>query len=235
MGSLTFFAQPIFALPDAQPQVVGYELLARTRYRDVWTVPENVGAMTPDQLRQLVMRAVRALPQQAAYVAFNLHPRQFVRPAFLAAIVALQARCPVSLVVELTETRDPLVPTRELVASAHRYAEAGVPLWIDDVGSGQNLPGVVEGLTPACVGYKFALQELAGWLSPADLRDRFSFWRDRAQAADKRFVLVGVETEAELALARQQAPHALIQGCYLGAAAPLDRAAIRYDHILHVD
>ncbi|WP_179395707.1 EAL domain-containing protein [Lacticaseibacillus absianus] len=226
MATMTFFGQAVFNVAATRPALVGYELLARTKYHNQWIVPENVGETAPDQLEALIPRALRALPPTLQGVSFNLSPRQFVRPAFWATVARLRAQSQVPLTVELTEARDPFVPTRALIEAAKQYAALKIPLWIDDVGCGQNLPGVVEGLTPYALGYKFARQDLRDLISPADLADRQAFWAAKAQAAGRAFVIEGVETEAEFTAVSAQYPTALMQGCYLAAPARLQAGRV---------
>ncbi|WP_225046941.1 EAL domain-containing protein [Lacticaseibacillus kribbianus] len=222
MESMTFWAQPTVDVEAAHPRATSFELLARTRHGGEWELPANVEAMTPPQLIALVTAAAKALPAGIP-LSVNLHPRQFVRPAFVAAIAELQAACPSPVVVELTEKRDPLVPTRELVAAAERYAALGQPIIVDDVGSGQNLPGLVEGLTPFAHTYKFALQDLYG-CSSADLLDRLDFWATRADGAGVALVIEGVETADLYRRLRVLCPQAQMQGDYLAAAASVAQA-----------
>ncbi|WP_461226810.1 EAL domain-containing protein [Lacticaseibacillus suihuaensis] len=227
MPTMTFFKQPIFAWAGDRPRLAGYELLARTRYGGAWELPLNVEAMSPDQLVALTQAAIRTLGATTPSLSLNLHPRQFVRPAFTAAVAALNAGCRPQLQVELTSKRDALVPNRELIGAAQRFAASGVAVVVDDVGAGQNLPGLVEGLTPFASAYKVALQDLQPVLAPADVLDRLTFWAQRAATAGVTLVIEGVESAGDLAAMRAAWPKAQLQGHYLGEPTPAVPRVVR--------
>jgi EAL domain-containing protein (putative c-di-GMP-specific phosphodiesterase class I) len=145
----------------------------------------------------------------------------FTDANFLAAITKVQAATAVTLTVELTERHDVNIDNTTIVAAAKRFYDANIAVCIDDVGSGNNLPGLVEALTPYVTTYKFGLQNLRAFNSPADLTDRIDFWAQRAQHHGKYFDVSGVESAEDLEQLVATHPCHLVQGFYLGEPVPL--------------
>lgn len=218
---ITFYGQPKFANFESSTTATGYELLIRHQVDGRWQLPENLAALPPDQFESLLRKALVALPKTITRVSFNLERVHFVDPEFLAMVQDVQKDTPVTLTVELTERYDPNIDNLTIVKAAKAFYDAGIEVVIDDVGSGNNLPGLVEALTPYVVAYKFGIQNLRPYATEADLRDRLTFWADQAKRKDKRFEVAGIESLDDIDHVQALPVSDDIQGYYFGQPVPL--------------
>ncbi len=219
---ITFYGQPRFAASALEADAIGYELLVRQYINGQWLLPEDFTALPPDHFEHLLRQALAALPATITRVTFNLERVHFVDPEFLNMVRAVQADTPVILTVELTERYDASISNPDIVAAAKAFFEAGIEVCIDDVGSGNNLPGLVEALTPYVAAYKFGLQNLRPYNDEEDLIDRLKFWSARAASRNKRFDIAGVESLDDIDQLCTLAHCDLIQGYYFGEPVPLN-------------
>lgn len=223
---ITFYGQPRFALATLSKQAVGYELLIRQHINVEWRLPEDLTKLPPEQFQELLEKALRALPPTTKHVSFNLERVHFVDPRFLKMVQTVQANTPVQLIVELTERHDARIDNLTLVAAAKRFFDAGIAVCIDDVGSGNNLPGVVEALTPYATAYKFGMQNLRLFTDTADLNDRLAFWAAKAAANHKQFDVSGVESLTDLDQLKTIPNCEIVQGYFFGQPVPLETAQL---------
>ncbi|MFD1483780.1 EAL domain-containing protein [Lacticaseibacillus baoqingensis] len=218
---ITFYGQPKFAAETLDKAPVGYELLIRQHVAGQWLLPEDFTKLPPAEFEDHLRDALSAIPDSAVQISFNLERMHFVDPAFFNAIIKVQATTAVTLTVELTERHDPAIDNTAIVTAAKRYYDAGIAVCIDDVGSGNNLPGLVEALTPYVTTYKFGLQNLRTFNSATDLKDRFDFWAERALHNHKYFDIAGIESLTDIEQLVSAHPSHLVQGFYLGEPVPL--------------
>lgn len=218
---ITFYGQPKFTNIDHAATASGYELLIRRHIDGQWLLPEDFTSLPPDQFEHLLRKALQAMPPTITRVSFNLERVHFVDPEFLEMVQKVQADTDVTLTVELTERYDPNIDNLMIVHAAKAFFDAGIEVVVDDVGSGNNLPGLVEALTPYVVGYKFGIQNLRPYATDADLHDRLSFWAEQAQVKHKRFEISGVESLDDVENMRRIPACSDIQGYYFGQPVPL--------------
>ena len=218
---ITFYGQPKFANIDNATTASGYELLIRQQVDGRWLLPEDFTALPSDQFEYLLRKALQAIPSTITRVSFNLERVHFINPAFLDMVQHVQADTDVTLTVELTERYDPNIDNLTIVQAAKAFFDAGIEVVVDDVGSGNNLPGLVEALTPYVVGYKFGIQNLRPYATDADLRDRLGFWAEQAERKAKRFEIAGVESLDDVENTQAIPACSDIQGYYLGQPVPL--------------
>lgn len=218
---ITFYGQPKFANIDNASTASGYELLVRQYIDGRWMLPEDFTALPPNQFEHLLRKALAAMPKTITRVSFNLERVHFVDPEFLEMVQRVQRDTDVILTVELTERYDPNIDNLTIVQAAKAFFDAGIDVVIDDVGSGNNLPGLVEALTPYVVGYKFGIQNLRPYATDADLDDRLNFWAQQAQSKHKRFEVAGVESLDDVEKMQDIPACSDIQGYYFGQPVPL--------------
>ena len=218
--TFNFFGQPQYS-GTTPSEIIGYELLLRHRIGKHWVLPAAFPELPAAEFERLLQAAIARLPHMPRRLSLNLERRHFIDERFFAIILRLQARVPAKLTVELTERHDPAVTNQQLIAAAKRYHSAGIDLCIDDIGSGDSMPGFVEGLAPYVSTYKFNLHHLRQALSEQAINERFHFWRQRARYARKRFHVAGVESLDELTCLRQGNISESIQGYYFGVPTSL--------------
>ncbi|WP_461215498.1 EAL domain-containing protein [Lacticaseibacillus sp. GG6-2] len=223
---ITFYGQPKFDAAALGSGATGYELLIRQYRNGQWSLPEDFTTLPPAKFEQLLRQALAALPASITRVSFNLERAHFVDPEFLTMIRAVQAATPVTLTVELTERYDATISNTAIVTAAKAFFDAGIEVCIDDVGSGNNLPGLVEALTPFVAAYKFGLQNLRPYTDDTDLIDRLQFWSERAHSHNKRFDIAGIESLDDIDQFCKLAHCDLIQGYYFGEPVPLNTEAL---------
>ncbi|WP_054750961.1 EAL domain-containing protein [Lacticaseibacillus thailandensis] len=197
MNTYTYFAQAIVNVTTRK--VEEYELLLRAwspQDRD-WYLPETFDISVGMQTRML-KEALKNLDVQR--VSINLTPEQFASRSVVQRLARFVKQTPrlAQLTVELTAA-----PTvEELTTMGPEYHQHQMLIALDDVGSDIDDIGLVEQLAPGVDSFKFALQNLREQGETADLLGRVQPWADLAHAHDIQFTVEGVETYADLQLAR---------------------------------
>ena len=220
--------QPIVDL--ATDRVVGWEALLRGQLPVHGTVsPEAVvGSATRIGALDRVMRQVAEQALTTASVAslreghrflvsVNLEPAQ-VRPdsTFLHWLVARTARGPADLVLEITERGDAECWSEDQDAAIDALSAAGLRLAIDDLGAGASRLHLLARHDWSWVKLDRSFLT-PGPRSEILLRHTVAMLHDLGAAV----VVEGVETEADLALARTLGAD-LAQGRLLGVPVPVD-------------
>jgi len=193
---IRFFGQPKYSTAN---DTLGYEFFIRQYHQGNWVFPQNFNQFSAQQIRDLAIASIKALPKNVALVSINLDQIQFIRPDFIAGMTQVQKACyPVEVVIELTE-RPQKVPLSDLIDAARQYQANQLWVCLDDVGTGDNTIRLANALDPYVTEYKFALQN----------------FRQYAQIHHKFFAIEGFETKAELSIGSHY--HAdVMQGYYLG-------------------
>ncbi|WP_461215439.1 EAL domain-containing protein [Lacticaseibacillus sp. GG6-2] len=210
-------------------KLAGYELFLREQQEanGRWLLPKDFSQFSPQTMANLIEATLETLPKDFELVSFNLDQEQFIDPAYVALLVALQDKLTYDLVIELTERRgtgNVPVDAQMLIAAAKRFEEVGLVVCLDDVGTGANTKALVSALDPYVAEYKFALQNVRGKLSVAEIVTAITYWRIRAQQQHKRFALEGFEESTDIQLIRRFSPN-LVQGYYFGRPHVLPIAA----------
>jgi len=161
---------------------------------------------------QTVAEAIAHLPGKTKAM-INLDHDQFVNRQMLQALVAVQQGAPQhQLIIELTERDAGLsILDTTLIDAAEFVTGQGLKLSLDDVGSGENQFEFLQPLLPFAVELKFALQNFNA--TAQDSYQQLVFWHQLALSEAKDFVLEGIESAADLALADRLAVN-LLQGYY---------------------
>ncbi|WP_461214727.1 EAL domain-containing protein [Lacticaseibacillus sp. GG6-2] len=221
---IRFFGQPKYRYPQSD-ELIGYELLLREWQNGRWGVPTDFSQYSATDITELLRITLGALPATLPLISFNLDQAQFADAQFLRELTALAGELlhPEHLVVELTE-RDEHVASERLSQAAKQYADSGLRVCLDDVGTGANQAAMAMALLPYTVEYKFALQNFRtddNMQVPLALLRQ---WHDRAVAEGKLFAIEGLEAPEDLAIADAYAPNVL-QGYYFGHPALLATTA----------
>ncbi|MCI1985111.1 MAG: EAL domain-containing protein [Lactobacillus sp.] len=216
-----FFGQPKFDLVPDHQAPIGYELFLREWRGGQWVLPANFSALTVDSIEPLLVTTIAAMPANIELLSFNLEQDQFIDPAFMAMAMRVNAQTSLRLFLELTERLAPGVTEDQLVVAAQHYADHGVLVCVDDVGTGQNSPQMVHRMALSVAEYKFALQNFRPFATIAELAPKLNLWYRMAQATHKMLAIEGLETPEELAVIRRDYPCDVIQGYLLGKPALL--------------
>lgn len=197
LSEYAYFGQGIHDMALAGNPRVGAELLLRTYDSALrrWILPDTFEI--PVWMQISLMQAYMT-ETGTNVVNVNLTAMQFsdLDTAQALAEFAESPEGPDCLNVEITALSDSQT-TRRISA---RYRAAGVKIWIDDVGSDNSFELVRPSL-PYINGIKFAMQNLRKVASQAELRERVMFWYQVAEENELDFILEGVETAEDQALA----------------------------------
>lgn len=210
---IRFFGQPKYSTAN---DTFGYEFFIRQYHQGNWVFPQNFNQFSAQQIRDLAITSIKALPKNVALVSINLDQIQFIRPDFIAGMTQVQKACyPVEVVIELTE-RPQKVPLSDLIDAARQYQANQLWVCLDDVGTGDNTIRLANALDPYVTEYKFALQNFRQYTDFSSIiSPLLQFWRQYAQIHHKFFAIEGFETKAELSIGSHY--HAdVMQGYYLG-------------------
>lgn len=231
-GQLTLVYQPLVR-PD-RGALLGFEALMR------WTHPE-LGIVSPAEFIAVAEEtgsiidigafAVRTVARQAAtwrtagqtpYVSVNVSARQLHDadiPALFAETLAENALPASALVVEVTESLAIGVEAASMLAALRSQ---GLRVALDDFGAGFSSLGALRTVPVDIVKFDRALLPEEG--PGADREARFFASLVQAtRALDFAVVAEGIETEAQLALAREAGCFA-VQGYLTGRPLPLAQA-----------
>ena len=223
MDTLDFYGQPIFKLSSLEESAIGYELKLYPRDKKQWLLEEQPINLPVEQFERLVIKTINAIPNRVSLISFDLTYEQFVNLRFRTMIATLQTELSVRLVPELTEHPRSPIRGSAVVSAIEALFNADVAVCVANVGSGNQIPGLVEALTPYVLGYKFSVQAAAGLGRNLDLMDRFSFWKNKAAANHKRFDVTGVESLDDVIYLKEQQACDLVQGPYFSHALAITR------------
>lgn len=198
MISYTYFSQAILQI-DTQ-QVIRHELLLRMwdAERNEWRLPDNFEITVKMQIK-LLKRALKRLTVKN--VNINLTPAQFADVNTATQLVDFVATQPdlEQLTVELTAA-----PTLEQVQTiGAQYHAGGIKIAIDDVGSDIDDYDLVEQLIPYVDGIKFALENMRALGLMDGLEDNIAKWSNLAKKHNTSFTFEGIESFADLQLAKK--------------------------------
>lgn len=199
-------------------KLCGYELFIREQVDDQWVVPADFSRFDPVKITTLLNATVQTMPADLKIISFNLDQRQFVEAQYCELLATIKDQTHAQLCVELTErlgSGTTLVTTEQLVTAARRFHDAGIPVCLDDVGTGTNQIALIQQLAPYVSEYKFALQNIRGTESLSQMQEQVRFWRNLALEQHKSFALEGFEGRADLLFIRDYQPN-IVQGYYFG-------------------
>lgn len=206
-----FFAQGIHATNSETKPLASQELLLRAfaPLEQRWQLPDSFEIPVWMQVT-----LIRNFMSNATNHHFNLNltAEQFQDIEVAKALTQFveSPEGPDSLTVEIMNLTDSQT-TRRISAL---YRASGMAIMIDDVGSDNSFELVRDSL-PYINGIKFAMQNLRKTTSDEALQQRIRFWLDIAKEYQLKFVLEGVETEADVQLAKAMGVDYL-QGYYFG-------------------
>ncbi|WP_461213527.1 bifunctional diguanylate cyclase/phosphodiesterase [Lacticaseibacillus sp. GG6-2] len=209
---LTYFAQPIELVTDSGVEQWGAELLLRefNAATNRWQLPAKFDIHVEKQIALMTEIINRS---KLRCMTINLTLAQFsdVNTASALAGFATADYGPAGLIVEIIEVPD-LSTIRRVTAI---YRDAGIRVFIDDVGS-DNTYELVCQILPYIDGIKFAMQNLRQHESLKRIRERVTFWVNVAKReANLDFILEGVEDEDDVKFARTLGID-YFQGYYFG-------------------
>jgi EAL domain-containing protein (putative c-di-GMP-specific phosphodiesterase class I) len=227
MKMIRLWGQPKYAA--ATGKLAGYELFLREKQTEngEWQLPADFSKFSPSTMANLIGATLKTLPQDFELVSFNLDQEQFIYEAYTTLLVAVQAQLDYALVIELTERRGigrKTIQLDDLITAAQRFQAVGLRVCLDDVGTGENQTTLVDALDPYVSEYKYALQNVRGKLSLAEVAAQVTLWRERAARLHKRFALEGFEDPEDVRLIQAFSPD-LVQGYYFGRPHTLPIAA----------
>lgn len=222
---LRFYGQPKFKIMNDGMTRVGYELFIRELQDNRWVLPADFTACTPDQLEQLLMQTIAALPAGIELISFNLEQSQFIDDRFIEMVKRVQATTAIKIFTELTERTSPNVSTAQLRAAAAKFHAANLLVCIDDVGTGDNTPDMVIALDEYIDEYKFALQNFRPFNRISEITATINFWYKMAADRGKMLAIEGLENESDYDTIKQYYPCDVIQGYYTGKPELLQVAA----------
>ncbi|WP_155286414.1 EAL domain-containing protein [Lacticaseibacillus zhaodongensis] len=223
---LTYAAQPIVYIDSKL--AFRYELLLRgwDEQEQRWRLPDSFEIPAEQQLA-LLDKALADLP--VSNVSLNLSYAQFADERVADQFIAYAQAHPEieQLTVELVAAPN----MADIKQIGKRYREAGIALAIDDVGS-DNLYDKVAPLLPYVDCVKFALQNLRATGETAHAEHDIAFWAKIARESGKLFTFEGVESSADVCLAKRLGI-TRAQGYYFGKPmATRDMPKRRYNQIL---
>lgn len=192
-----YFIQP--QLNKFTNSLVGYEMLIRKYDDEHWSLPQNFAAIPVDEQISLLKKTARRIGLKVGSISFNLNRRQFIDPQMEAELIDVQREIfPVKLIIEVTEEEsDKLVPEDKLLATARRYAQNGVQISLDDVGSGCNSYENIKPLLAYANEIKFAMQNFRNENKGSKIIDQLHFWKEIADKYHIRLVVEGTESAEE--------------------------------------
>lgn len=210
-----YFIQP--QLNKFNNSIIGYELLIRKFIDGHWQLPENFAAVPINAQITLLKATVARLSLKVNSVSLNLNRQQFLDADLAQAIIDTQRLLfPVALVIEITEEpNEKHFSSDELLTQANRFADYGIQLSLDDVGTGRNNLENIQPLLPIASEMKFAMQNFRRLKRTAEIPAQIKKWQAVAEANQLRFVLEGIENPEEDQMA-DQLEVSLRQGYFYG-------------------
>lgn len=177
-------------------------MLLRKEDKGTWHLPQDFTELSIADQVELVEKTASTIkkhPGNKKVLSFNLNQEQAKDPLTLGEIIALKKRIhPVSLIIELTEFM-PLDQIKEYSLLLHQY---GIPLVLDDVGTGSNTYDNIKNSLPYVDKIKFAMQNLRMDGNADKIPEYLSFWVKQAERYCLDMVLEGVEDYRDQILAK---------------------------------
>lgn len=193
-----YFAQGVYDLSQAGEPRYYHELLLRRfdAEQQRWVLPDDFEIPVAEMPR-LLRQVLAADPLHNFNLNLTAAQFQDVEVARVLTALATSPDGPTNLTVEVTQVAS-AAATRHISAI---YRSAGMKILIDDVGSDNSFE-LVQNELAYIDGVKFAMQNLRRTNNADQMRERITFWRQVAQTNHLSFILEGVETQADLALAK---------------------------------
>lgn len=192
-----YFIQP--QLNKFTNSLVGYEMLIRKYDDKTWHLPQNFAAIPVDEQIGLLKKTAHRIGLKVGSISFNLNRKQFIDPHMVEALIDVQREIfPVKLIIEVTEEEsDQLVSEDKFLMSTKHYANNGVQISLDDVGSGYNTYKNVKSLLPYADEIKFAMQNFRNNNKESKIVEQLQFWKEVANRYHLRLVVEGTESAEE--------------------------------------
>lgn len=217
LSEYCYFSQGIYKISDTDVPMQYHELLLRTydAIQKRWILPDYFEI--PVWMQITLMNELMKHTQVQRF-NLNLTAEQFndIEVAQALTQFVKSAEGPEQLSIEITDLKDSQTVRR----ISALYRSASMKILIDDVGSDNSFE-LVNGVLPYVNGLKFAMQNLRKTVSEEELKERVSFWASVAKKNDLDFILEGVETEAELAMAKKLGVQ-YVQGYFFGKPGPVE-------------
>jgi len=197
MSIYRYFIQP--QLNVYNHSLIGYELLMKTWVGDHWEPPVSFSDLPASLIADTLVESAKKLSLKIGSVSVNVNRTQIIDGKLIAALIAAQGILrPVRLVVELIEEPvTPDVPMAKLLEVASVITDLGIEFSLDDVGTGDNVWPTIEPLLPFASELKYALQNGHEHLDMASADEHVAFWQKLAADHAMRFILEGVENDAD--------------------------------------
>lgn len=210
-----YFIQP--QLDKANNSLIGYELLMKKHTTEGWRPPKHFSDIPAAVIADTLVKTTEKLSLKIGSVSVNLNRTQLMNPQIDDAIIKSQMQLrPLKLVVELTEEPgDEKWGTDQIIPKLQRFSERGMEISLDDVGTGENHLDHIKPLLAYATEIKFALQNFKISFQDPELQKKVTYWRDVADRHNLRFILEGIEDEADDALVEKLGID-FCQGYYYG-------------------
>lgn len=196
-----YFIQP--QLNKVNNSLIGYELLIRHLTADGWRPPKYFSDIPATTIAGMLTATTAKLVLKIGSVSVNLNRTQMMNAEINDALIQSQDQLrPLKLNVELTEEPgDESITNADLEPMLERFRQRGMELCLDDVGTGDNQYEEIKELLPYVSELKFALQNFDEEFQDPKIQAKVTYWRDIAKKENLRFILEGIEDEADDQLA----------------------------------
>lgn len=178
-------------------------MLLRQEDNGSWHLPQDFTALSIKEQAKLVEKTAMSIKNHLGEhkgLSFNLNREQACAASTLDEIIALKKRIqPISLIIELTEA----LPVELVKAFSKKLHQYGIPLVIDDVGTGSNTYDNIKESLPYVDKIKFAMQNLRMAGKAEEIPASLTFWVNQAEKYYLGMVLEGVEDNKDQTLAKK--------------------------------
>ncbi|KRM12292.1 EAL domain-containing protein [Paucilactobacillus suebicus] len=215
----TFFGQPKFHSNRLGQGPIGYELFLREFKDGLWQLPEDFSRITSEELEKLLNSTIADLPANIELLSFNLEQDQFINPNYIDMVRRVQSKTDIDIYTELTERITPGVTENQLYDGAKMFHDRGLLVCIDDVGTGENSPELVNYLNPFIDEYKFAFQGFRPFDDINKVTSQLDYWYDLSNENNKMLAIEGLETAHDMEVIGKEYPCYVVQGYYTGKPA----------------
>ncbi|TDG73908.1 hypothetical protein C5L31_001172 [Secundilactobacillus malefermentans] len=196
-----YFIQP--ELNKMTQSLIGYELLIKIHTDQGWRPPECFAKVPVREIADRLVETTAKLVLKVGSVSVNLNRVQMVNPLICEALIKSQHQLrPLKLNVELTEQPTHIkISDEQLLPVIKKFTDRGMEVCLDDVGTGENSMTAIQPLLPYASEIKFALQNFDADFQDPEIQALVVKWRDFAAERHLRFILEGIENEADDQLA----------------------------------